>query len=233
MPSVTATTGVNAVAVGDWDRDGTLDVATAGSNGIGTFRGVPTGHLLSQSPVLIGRAYTALCAADLTNDGWLDLTGRLDGTAPGAPGTIDVHKNFGGSFSLATTLSTLELRGGTIAAADVNIDGKLDLIASGGSSGQQRLPEYELRRPAQRRQHHVRHAGGLCARGAPGKHQPDALVRDRRPRPQQRAGHRGADRRFGHRGPFGPRDSTRQDGHAPRGPFTPRSPIPTLSRSPI
>ena len=59
--------------------------------------------------------------------------GALDGTAPGAPGTIDVHKNFGGSFSLATTLSTLELRGGTIAAADVNIDGKLDLIASGGS----------------------------------------------------------------------------------------------------
>jgi hypothetical protein len=133
--AVTATTGVNAAAIGDWNRDGIVDVVTVGNGGIGTFQGQLSGALGAQSLVMGGRVYNAVCAADFNEDGILDLAAREN--IAGVPNVfqsrgVDVFSGVGdGTFTLARSVSTLECRGGSIASADVNLDGEPDLIVAG------------------------------------------------------------------------------------------------------
>lgn len=136
--SVTASTGVNAVAVGDWNRDGVPDVVAVGNGGIGTFQGQTSGALGAQSLVMGGRVYNAVCAADFNGDGTLDLAARENIAGVTGVGVdfrrrgIDVFSGVGdGTFTLAYSAPTLECRGGTIASADVNLDGKPDLVVGG------------------------------------------------------------------------------------------------------
>jgi len=138
----------NAVAVADFDRDGYLDLAmitapvgsqgTAFSlsilrgNGHGTFqqpRQIPLGTGLAPAAVLV--------TADFNGDGIPDLAAAI--TSQTSNSTLSIYLGKGdGTFQVAASYNPLgSLEFGNMFAADVNRDGKPDLLvaASAGSSG--------------------------------------------------------------------------------------------------
>ncbi len=124
------------LVTGDFNGDGAPDIAVAGEttdlqqseisvlldNGDGTF----------QSPVnyTISGVVQALAAADLNGDGKLDLITEAGGTS--APSVSVLPGNGDGTFGtpIVDTSNLLPLYSTTIAVADLNGDGKLDLAFS-------------------------------------------------------------------------------------------------------
>ena len=123
----------SSVAVADFNNDGKLDLAVADydSPGLGSTNAISlllgNGDGTFQKPTtmyVIGRYPDRIAAADLNNDGKMDLA---VGTAEGVTFLFgNGHGSFG-SPANATTIS------GFFALADFNNDGQLDLaLASGG-----------------------------------------------------------------------------------------------------
>jgi len=131
--------GVENLVLGDFNRDGKLDVAVASDggasdggveillgNGDGTFR-APVAYTVA------GLHAQAVVAVDVNGDGKLDLAAIMLGTF-GQPGTLAVFLGQGdGTFAAARTLP-LKIFAMDIAAGDLNGDGKPDLAAGGGNS---------------------------------------------------------------------------------------------------
>lgn len=138
---------VHAVATGDVDGDGWLDLFVGtfadrpiedylvrGSEGRSPdrlLRGGPDGFTVDETfPEMYGRTSGSVFA-DLDNDGDLDLVIARNAKALGAsPHTTNdtlVLRNDGGWFSPATLLSD-EMRGRTVAVLDFDADGLLDLF---------------------------------------------------------------------------------------------------------
>lgn len=139
-----------AVAFGDLNNDGWLDVMTAGycdgentgggafiiykNNGDGTFDEVD----LKDQPIR-GTWESELAIADFNNDGWLDIahfgTGSFEGKA------ADIYYNNGALAPFTFTASTVEsgnglygMSEGNVRAFDVNNDGRIDIVGSGWSN---------------------------------------------------------------------------------------------------
>jgi hypothetical protein len=111
---------------GDFNMDGKLDLAVAQGNpvvlygtGIGTFN----------TPVaLTATGGRAVAAGDFNGDGKPDLAFSL-GSAPTS--TVNIYLNSGSGITTTPAYSyTLGVEGTSIAAADFNKDGKLDLIVT-------------------------------------------------------------------------------------------------------
>lgn len=121
---VTGTDATTAAAALDVDGDGFLDLAVQGAQPRlwtnqrdGTF----------SSSDLPGDAGGSLVAADLNNDGWVDLVSTAGGEAAG-PATLLLNE--GGRFAP----SRLGDGAGTLAVADADGDGRLDVaMAADGS----------------------------------------------------------------------------------------------------
>ncbi|HEU0116880.1 MAG TPA: VCBS repeat-containing protein, partial [Thermomicrobiales bacterium] len=125
-----------ALAVGDFNRDGKLDLVTAnaGSDNVSVFLGNGTGSfaLTGESPFAAGTAPNGVATADFDRDGILDLAVANSGS----DNNVSIFLGNGnGTFDPA---STPTVTAGTTPAAvtigDFNADGKLDLaVANNGS----------------------------------------------------------------------------------------------------
>lgn len=136
-PQFLSVGSLNDLVLGDWNRDGYVDVAGATSAGLAVLLGGPGGTLTAPATEpWIGMNWTAVCAGDFNRDGILDLAARVSAVSSGDPQGIYVFLGDGsGNFTLGQTISPLDPRGYTIEATDVNHDGKLDLVTSGVFSG--------------------------------------------------------------------------------------------------
>lgn len=111
-----------AVAAGDFDRDGDGDVAWAGAAGLAVQKGRGDGAFDSPKTITLDSPAVDLTAADWDGDGDLDLV-----VSEPLPGYVRLMRNSGsGTFSLAGQVAGRAPAG--TALADVNSDGKLDMI---------------------------------------------------------------------------------------------------------
>jgi hypothetical protein len=128
--------GPNAIAVGDFNGDGKLDLAiTNGStntvtillgNGDGTFTQA-TG-----SPITVGNGPDAIVAADFLNNGKLDLA-----VANFADNTVTLLLGNGNGTFTPSSNSPIAVGNGPISLAvcDFNGDGRLDLVVTNQTDG--------------------------------------------------------------------------------------------------
>ncbi len=131
-----AGTGSSGVASADFNRDGKLDVAVAnaGSNDVTILIGDGTGALsqAAGSPIAVGSSPDSLATGDFDFDGKTDLavTNAGNGNV-----TILLGNGSGGFAPAAGSPIAAGTNPGSIVAADLNLDGKLDLaIANVGTS---------------------------------------------------------------------------------------------------
>lgn len=136
------TGGNNGIGVGDFNHDGRLDIYIAGweagndefailtGNGDGTF-GWDCCYITGSMPNAgdFGVLSGAPAVGDFNRDGYLDLA--IGGYPNGNDGEIEIFfGNASGGFIQGTTISGVYAI--NVATADVNNDGKLDLITDSG-----------------------------------------------------------------------------------------------------
>jgi hypothetical protein len=116
----------SAIAPGDFDRDGNLDlvVANQAANTITRYLGRGIGEFASPAAFGTGTTPVSIATGDFDSDGDLDVV-----TANQGSNDLRVHTNDAGSFATSTPVALP----GTpvhVVAADVSLDGKTDLIVT-------------------------------------------------------------------------------------------------------
>jgi hypothetical protein len=140
MVQTIVSTSFQKVAVGDFNKDGKLDIVIsdmdAAQTTIGVFMGNGDGTFTT-SPLILnnGGLPNAVVVADFNADGNLDIAvaNGGDGVHP-ANVSIFLGDGFGG-FSMQGLMPQVGVVPTVIAAADVNKDGKLDLIVANSGNG--------------------------------------------------------------------------------------------------
>lgn len=124
----TGTNYASAVAVGDFNGDGALDMAFAdsGDNLVGILWGDGQGNF-GENPTIIsvGKNPAAIATGDFNKDGKLDLVVSNSGDS-----TVEVLLNTGGGSFQPQTPAAVGKNPVAIAVADVNHDGKLDVATA-------------------------------------------------------------------------------------------------------
>ena len=124
-----------AVATGDFNHDGKLDLAVANtaSNNISILLGNGDGTFQTTMNYAVGQDPVSIAVVDLNLDNKLDLAVAFSGNNPPGPtgGVSLLRGNGDGTFQSATTVASSDYPTG-IATGDFNNDGKPDLAVSNG-----------------------------------------------------------------------------------------------------
>jgi len=131
--------GPLSVALADFNHDGYLDVAVlvgadrgSGTGSVAIYMGNGTGSLTGPTSYAVGNAtssYSNIVAADLTGNGFLDLV-----TANDYDGTISVFLGNGDGTFQSQVVYPIGTSDDWVSIADVNQDGKPDLVVACYSS---------------------------------------------------------------------------------------------------
>jgi hypothetical protein len=116
------------IAVGDFDNDGDLDLATTNEsyNSVSIFKNNGTSNFILSQWINVGNNPFAITAGDFDGDGILDLAV----TVINSSNSISILKNNGsGTFSLSSTIGVASSPVG-ITTADFDEDGSLDLAVT-------------------------------------------------------------------------------------------------------
>jgi hypothetical protein len=127
----TVNAGPNQVRVGDFDRNGTLDMASAnpGSHTVSVWLGTGNGSFAAVVDYAMGNGSSPynVAVADVNRDGRQDLVVVLNGFN----GVAVMLGNGSGAFGAPNLISTGANTGpAAIAVGDVNSDGKLDVVTA-------------------------------------------------------------------------------------------------------
>ena len=126
------------VSAADVNRDGKVDLICANSDGADSTLSVLTnngsGRFVLSGSYHVGTGPAAVTAADVNGDGWVDLISANQGSTGGGNSLTVLTNNGSGGFVLASS-PVVGLNSCSVAAADVNGDGKLDLISANKADG--------------------------------------------------------------------------------------------------
>ncbi|MBI3566726.1 MAG: VCBS repeat-containing protein [Gemmatimonadetes bacterium] len=137
------TGGSGAVAVGDFDNDGSFDLLVAAADGgdpvlwLNKGDGTFTRDRRSAAALaaLRGLHVRGATFVDYDNDGWLDLVVAGTSPAAGARGVVLLHNTGKGTFEDRSTLLPPGASGTTLVTADIDGDGDEDLLVADPASG--------------------------------------------------------------------------------------------------
>jgi hypothetical protein len=124
-----------AVAPGDFDNDGWLDILLTGYSSTGAvaqvWRNLGNGTFSNINAGLPGVLYSSVALGDYDNDGKLDilLTGTPDGF--GSTALTQLWRNLGNNTFSNVGISLPGVTQGAVAWGDFDQDGKLDILLSG------------------------------------------------------------------------------------------------------
>lgn len=124
-------TSPRAVVIGDWNRDGKLDIATANvsAGSVSILLGDGTGNFAAPTSVAVGTNPIAIAAGDLNRDGKLDLV-----VANTETDDLSILLGDGaGGFSAPTNILVGDLPT-CVAVGDLNGDGKPDIAVGNAFS---------------------------------------------------------------------------------------------------
>lgn len=133
-PITVGTLELTALVPAELNGDGNLDFIAGGpGRGFSVFLGDGTGHFPTKHSYTTVPTVSSIAVADFNGDGHLDVA--LLSTI-GHPPYITIYLNSGsGTFTLGKTYNADGTGGGTMMAADLNGDKKIDLAFTNGSGG--------------------------------------------------------------------------------------------------
>lgn len=126
-----------SLAFGDFDADGHVDLISAGwANGLlSMLKGDPVKRFWRAGESVTSYGPTSVTAGDFNGDGNLDAAVAAYGKLHTDYGRISVHLGMGNGGFLPRTQYDDYYGGMSITAADLDLDGNLDLVSAGKDTG--------------------------------------------------------------------------------------------------